>query len=253
MYLVMVTNALLRRKLRMFIALLAVAIGATIISGMITVYKEVPEQMGREFRAYGANLLLLPANGKTTMEEAAVAPVYDMLKDKEIIGAAPFLYERLKINESPVLTGGTDFNEIRKVSPYWQINGEMPKENSKENFFEEEARLWAEVYGKQSDKPDLESLQRMLENMNHLLLSLELPWERFIPILYRSFALYMRRPDENTNNRKAYQLSAQLMDSVVYLSQHTNLIHHIHLFCNMQIAALEKLKNEKVEIEQTED
>ena len=49
MYLVMVTNALLRRKLRMFIALLAVAIGATIISGMITVYKEVPEQMGREF------------------------------------------------------------------------------------------------------------------------------------------------------------------------------------------------------------
>lgn len=120
-------------------------------------------------------------------------------------------------------------------------------------LFEEEARLWAEVYGKQSDKPDLESLQRMLENMNHLLLSLELPWERFIPILYRSFALYMRRPDENTNNRKAYQLSAQLMDSVVYLSQHTNLIHHIHLFCNMQIAALEKLKNEKVEIEQTED
>ena len=116
----------------MFIALLAVAIGATIISGMITVYKEVPEQMGREFRAYGANLLLLPANGKATMEEAAVAPVYDMLKDKEIIGAAPFLYERLKINESPVLTGGTDFNEVKKVSPYWQINGEMPKENSKE-------------------------------------------------------------------------------------------------------------------------
>ena len=43
------------------------------------------------------------------------------------------------------------------------------------------------------------------------------------------------------------------MDSVVYLSQNTNLIHHIHLFCNMQIAAFEKLKNEKVEIEQTED
>ncbi|MCS3195399.1 hypothetical protein [Bacteroides thetaiotaomicron] len=128
----------------------------------------------------------------------------------------------------------------------------IAKENSKENFFEEEARLWAEVYGMQSDKPDLEYLQRMLESMNHLLLSLELPWERFIPILYRSFALYMRRPDENTNNRKAYQLSAQLMDSVVYLSQNTNLIHHIHLFCNMQIAALEKLRNEKVETEKVE-
>ena len=52
------------------------------------------------------------------------------------------------------------------------------EESLNELFFEEEARLWAEVYGKQSDKPDLESLQRMLENMNHLLLSLELPWER---------------------------------------------------------------------------
>ena len=62
----------------------------------------------------------------------------------------------------------------------------------------------------------------------------------------------MRRPDENANNRKAYQLSAQLMDSVVYLSQNTNLIHLIHLFCNMQIAALEKLQNEKVETEKQE-
>ena len=59
------------------------------------------------------------------------------------------------------------------------------EESLNELFFEEEARLWAEVYGKQSDKPDLESLQRMLENMNQLLLSLELPCERFIPILYR--------------------------------------------------------------------
>ncbi len=62
------------------------------------------------------------------------------------------------------------------------------KESPNEIFFEEEARLWAEVYGMQSDKPDLEYLQRMLESMNHLLLSLELPWERFIPILYPLYA-----------------------------------------------------------------
>ena len=43
----------------------------------------------------------------------------------------------------------------------------IAKENSKENFFEEEARLWAEVYGKQSDKPDLESLQRMREKIRY--------------------------------------------------------------------------------------
>ncbi len=126
MYFTMVTNALLRRKLRMFIALLAVAIGATIISGMITVYKEVPEQMGREFRAYGANLLLLPASGTTTIQEVKLPAVYQRLQGHEIVGSAPFLYERMKINESPVLVGGTDFDMVKKVSPYWQINGAMP-------------------------------------------------------------------------------------------------------------------------------
>ncbi len=132
MYFTMVTNALLRRKLRMFIALLAVAIGATIISGMITVYKEVPEQMGREFRAYGANLLLLPSGGTTTIPEEKLQAVYKKLQGHEIVGAAPFLYERLKINESPVLTGGTDFDMVKKVSPYWQINGAMPSGSGKE-------------------------------------------------------------------------------------------------------------------------
>ena len=116
MYLVLVTNALMRRKLRMFIALLAVAIGATIISGMMTVYKEVPEQMGREFRAYGANLLLIPADGKKTFDQSKLAEIYKLLDKKELVGASPFLYERLKINESPVLTGGTDFDVLKKVS-----------------------------------------------------------------------------------------------------------------------------------------
>ncbi len=104
------------------------------------------------------------------------------------------------------------------------------KESPNELFFEEEARLWAEVYGKQSDKPDLESLQRMLENMNHLLLSLEL------------------HPDENTNNRKTYQLSAQLMDAVVFLSKNTSFIHSVHLFCNVQIAAFKKLQDKEAEV-----
>lgn len=132
MYLVLVTNALMRRKLRMFIALLAVAIGATIISGMMTVYKEVPEQMGREFRAYGANLLLIPADGKKTFDQSKLVEIYKLLDKKELVGASPFLYERLKINESPVLTGGTDFDILKKVSPYWQIEGKMPKKDSKE-------------------------------------------------------------------------------------------------------------------------
>ncbi|SHI48889.1 ABC transporter permease [Propionispora hippei] len=132
MYVILVVNALLRRRSRMLIALLAVAVGATIISGMITVYNEVPQQLGREFRAYGANLLLLPGQDQTVLPEATVQEVGKLLNGYEIVGMAPFLYERVKINEKPVFTGGTNFSTLRKVSPYWQINGTWPEPGKQE-------------------------------------------------------------------------------------------------------------------------
>lgn len=128
----MVGNALLRRKARMFIALLAVAVGATIISGMITVYKEVPEQMGRAFRAYGANLLILPAGDNATIEQEKITDVEHALSGYEVVGITPFLYDSVQVNKQTVMTGGTDFEMLKKVSPYWQIEGEYPARGEKE-------------------------------------------------------------------------------------------------------------------------
>ena len=110
-FLRMIFYSLLRRRLRMFVALIAVAVGATIISGMITVYREVPQQLGREFRAYGANLILIPANGEENFSEKNLEKVAEILKGNEVIGIAPFLYEKLEINKQYIMTGGTDFDE----------------------------------------------------------------------------------------------------------------------------------------------
>lgn len=131
-FLRMIFYSLLRRRLRMLVALIAVAVGATIISGMVTVYREVPQQLGREFRAYGANLLLLPMGENPTFDEKNLDGVKEILKDSEVIGIAPFLYERLEINKQYILTGGTDFEQLQKVSPYWQIEGRYPEKNERE-------------------------------------------------------------------------------------------------------------------------
>ena len=132
MFLRMIVRALFRQKSRMFVALLAVAVGAAIISGMITVYREVPAQLGREFRAYGANVLLLPAGEAKTFDSAALQKAREALAGRDVVGLAPFLYERLEVNKQPVLTGGTDFEEIKKVSPYWMVKGEYPKAGERE-------------------------------------------------------------------------------------------------------------------------
>ena len=132
MFLRMIVRALFRQKSRMFVALLAVAVGAAIISGMITVYREVPAQLGREFRAYGANVLLLPAGEAKTFDSAALQKAHAALAGRDVVGLAPFLYERLEVNKQPVLTGGTDFEEVKKVSPYWMIKGAYPKAGERE-------------------------------------------------------------------------------------------------------------------------
>ena len=116
----------------MLIALIAVAVGATIISGMITVYREVPQQLGREFRAYGANLLIIPSGDASTFDENNISKIRELLSDYEVIGATPFLYETLEINKQYILTGGTDFDELQKVSPYWHVEGRFPTKNERE-------------------------------------------------------------------------------------------------------------------------
>ncbi len=147
MFLRMIVRALFRQKSRMFVALLAVAVGAAIISGMITVYREVPAQLGREFRAYGANVLLLPAGDAKIFDASALEKVREALKDRDIVGIAPFLYERLEINKQPILTGGTDFTEVQKVSPYWMVKGTYPKAGEREILLGKEmaARLTRDV------------------------------------------------------------------------------------------------------------
>ena len=132
MFFIMIANSLLRRKARMAIALLAVAIGATIISGMITVYKEVPEQMGRAFRAYGANMLILPGGDQPVIHEDTIANVRKTLSDYEIVGITPFLYDTLLVNPQTVMAGGTDFAVLQEVSPYWQIRGDWPTPGEKD-------------------------------------------------------------------------------------------------------------------------
>ena len=55
----------------MLVALLAIAIGATVLSGLLTIYYDIPRQMGTVFRSYGANMIFLPSEGgaKITKEQ----------------------------------------------------------------------------------------------------------------------------------------------------------------------------------------
>ncbi|MBR1606324.1 MAG: FtsX-like permease family protein [Clostridia bacterium] len=130
MFLRMITASLLRRRSRMLIALLSIGIGATILAGLVTIYVDVPRQMGAQFRSYGANMLLMPKDGAVltgdTLAEALTA-----IPGEELVGAAPYRYVRfdMTLRQQSFTAAGTDFGEITKTSPYFSVEGHYPEKS----------------------------------------------------------------------------------------------------------------------------
>ncbi|MBQ7448162.1 MAG: ABC transporter permease [Eubacterium sp.] len=124
MYFRMLTASLMRRRSRMVVALLAIMIGATILSGLVTIYYDVPRQMGAQFRNYGANMLFTATEGTFTQEEVDKA-VSD-IPEENIVGVAPYHYESVRINETVQMAAATDMAGAQKTSPFWAVTGEWP-------------------------------------------------------------------------------------------------------------------------------
>ncbi|MDO4634188.1 MAG: FMN-binding protein [Eubacteriales bacterium] len=127
MYLRMVTAALLRRRSRMLIALLSIAIGATILAGLLTIYYDVPRQMGAQFRGYGANMLLLASEDASLTTTNAEEALKKIPEDK-LIGASPYRYVRVDMTtrQQSFTAAGTEFEQVQKTSPYFKVEGEYP-------------------------------------------------------------------------------------------------------------------------------
>ncbi|MGN0909428.1 MAG: hypothetical protein ACI4NA_07375, partial [Succinivibrio sp.] len=121
----MVASSLLRRRGSLASALLAIAVGATVLSGLAAISRDVPRQMGEEFRSYGANLI---ATARHDGERFTRGDLDSFIKAAGgvVAAAAPFCFEGVKVNEIPFAAAGTDFKLAKSVSPYWYVRGAMP-------------------------------------------------------------------------------------------------------------------------------
>ena len=130
MFMRMITASLLRRRSRMLIALMSIAIGATILSGLVTIYYDVPRQMGAQFRSYGANMILLAEEGGSLTTDS-LQNALDLIPEEQLVGATPYRYVRLDMTsrQQSFTAAGTDFEQVQKTSPYFSINGEYPQQS----------------------------------------------------------------------------------------------------------------------------
>ena len=137
----MIASSLVRRRSRMLVALLAIAVGATILSGLVTIYYDVPRQMGAQFRNYGANMIFLASSNDAEFNMDTVNDALGYIPPDQLVGVAPYRYETVLIHEQPIVAAGTDMTGAKATSPYWYIDGAWPASSGEILLGHEEAEF----------------------------------------------------------------------------------------------------------------
>ena len=104
----MLAGSLLRRRSRMLVALFGIAIGATVLQGMVTLRYDIPRQLSREFRSYGANMVFL-SSGQESLSLADAGKAAALLPEDSLLGKTPFRYIPVRSAMVPYTAVGTDF------------------------------------------------------------------------------------------------------------------------------------------------
>ena len=146
-------SAIKRRKLRIALAVLAVVMGASIVSTLLTVSFDINDKMGRELKSYGANILLLPSSEGTFINESELHKIKTIFWRHNIIGYSPYLSDTVKVKDTEIVLSGTYFDEeiripginktfignrkadekeatirtgVKTIAPWWKVDGEWP-------------------------------------------------------------------------------------------------------------------------------
>ena len=121
MLLRMLWRAAVLRRGRAASALFAMVVAAGVATAMLNLYVDVQAKLQREFRNYGANIILVGKDGASPPLDA-MPQVDSVLAGRGI--AAPFaLIVARTSNGQPIVVAGTDFDRVRQLDRWWQVSG----------------------------------------------------------------------------------------------------------------------------------
>jgi len=125
MFFLILFKSLKVRRNRVSITFFSIMIGAAIITALSGVYFDISAKMSRELRAYGANFFIAPAasSGSRVVDSQAIEEAIKMVPSDKLIGASPYIYGVVRLDLGNAVLAGVDFSGIRRLSPYWQVEG----------------------------------------------------------------------------------------------------------------------------------
>ncbi len=119
MFFRMVLRGAMLRRGRAFTALLAMVVAAAATTAMLNLFVDVQSKLQKEFRKYGANIVLVSKDGKSFSSN-------DLARAKALLGGAgiavPFGYAVAHLaNGQPVVVSGVDLNQVRSLNSWWSV------------------------------------------------------------------------------------------------------------------------------------
>jgi putative ABC transport system permease protein len=120
MFVRMLVRAAVLRRGRAASALFAMVVAAAVATAMLNLYVDVQAKLRREFRNYGANIILVGRDG-ASLPADALPNVESTLSGRGVV--APFALVVARTSDGqPVVVAGTDFDRVKRLDRWWSVS-----------------------------------------------------------------------------------------------------------------------------------
>jgi len=127
MFVRMLVRAAILRRGRAASALFAIVVAAAVATAMLNLYVDVQAKLRREFRNYGANIIMVGKDG-ASLPANTLAQVDSTLNGRGV--AAPFgMIVARTADGQAIVVAGTEFDRVQKLDKWWSVSqwpGEIP-------------------------------------------------------------------------------------------------------------------------------
>jgi putative ABC transport system permease protein len=120
MFLRMLFRAAVLRRGRATSALLAVVVAAAAATAMLTLFVDVQAKLQREFRNFGANIIIVGRDG-ASLPADTLPRVESTLAGRGLV--APFAMVVARTGDGqPIVVAGVDFDRVRQLDRWWSVD-----------------------------------------------------------------------------------------------------------------------------------
>jgi putative ABC transport system permease protein len=120
MFLRMLVRAAVLRRGRALSALFAMVVAAAVATAMLNLYVDVQAKLRREFRNYGANIVLVGKDG-ASLPADALPQVESVLAGRGVVAPFAMVVARTSDGQA-IVVAGTDFDRVKQLDRWWSVS-----------------------------------------------------------------------------------------------------------------------------------